>query len=253
MYAGSISDAYLRQCPACSWIVDAGHRFVQVYGDTTPLFGAAAEAIDCRMLGEGMRAERATAWRERVERCLAGETLLLRERIGTFTWYVAQFPMSDDRQSRFAGGFGLDVTPWSSAEQELRYTVLSALRAQGFERASMSKFLHDQVGQNLSAAGLQLDLLRMDLETVSPDACRHITDVQRMLESVMQQVRDFSYQLNPAMVERAGLHAALDRLLGRARSRFQGTVRLILSLPRRWPRGTLRRSTRSLRKPWRTR
>jgi signal transduction histidine kinase len=42
----------------------------------------------------------------------------------------------------------------------------------------------------------------------------------------MEQVRDYSYELNPSIVERAGLRPALDRLVIRIRSRFQGTVRL---------------------------
>ena len=95
-----------------------------------------------------------------------------------------------------------------------------------FERSRMSKFLHDSVGQNLSAAGLYLDLVRMDLQESAPEVCARIVEIQQMLEAMMQQVRDFSYELNPAMVERAGLHPALDRLLGRVRARFPGTLRL---------------------------
>src|SRR5262249_42830208 len=54
-----------------------------------------------------------------------------------------------------------------------------------------------------------------------------ITEIQHMLEAMMQKVRDFSYELNPAMVERAGLHLVLDRLVGRVRARFPGSLRLI--------------------------
>jgi signal transduction histidine kinase len=89
-----------------------------------------------------------------------------------------------------------------------------------------SKFLHDTVGQNLTALGLQLDLIRMDLETTSPAICGRIGDIQKLLEVMMEQVRDYSYELNPSAVERAGLRAALDRLAGRIRVRFTGNLRL---------------------------
>jgi signal transduction histidine kinase len=178
------------------------------------------------LLAEGCGADTATAWQERVDRCLGGATLTLRERRSTATYYVVVFPLMCSG-SRSAAGFALEATPWSTAERELRYTVLGSLRAQEYERGTMAKFLHDSVGQNLSAAGLHLDLLRMDLESVSPASGARIGEIQQMLESMMEEVREFSYELNPAMVERAGLRTALDRLIGKLRSRYQGTLRLI--------------------------
>ena len=43
---------------------------------------------------------------------------------------------------------------------------------------------------------------------------------------MMEEVREYSYELNPSTVERAGLRAALDRLFARVRERFTGTLRL---------------------------
>jgi signal transduction histidine kinase len=82
------------------------------------------------------------------------------------------------------------------------------------------------VGQNLTALGLQLDLIRMDLENVSPETCARVVEIQKILEAMMQRVREYSYELNPATVERAGLRSALDRLTGRVRGRFSGTLRV---------------------------
>ena len=42
----------------------------------------------------------------------------------------------------------------------------------------------------------------------------------------MESVREYSYELNPSTVERAGLRPALDRLAGRMRERFPGTLRV---------------------------
>ena len=104
--------------------------------------------------------------------------------------------------------------------------MLGALKAQEFERNMVSKFLHDSVGQNLTALGLQLDLVRMDLETISPAIGQNIADIQKMLGEMMESVRDYSYELNPSTVERAGLRPALDRLASRLRQRFQGSLRV---------------------------
>jgi signal transduction histidine kinase len=82
------------------------------------------------------------------------------------------------------------------------------------------------VGQNLTALGLQLDLVRMDLESVSPDTCRRVGEIQKLLEGMMESVREYSYELNPSAVERAGLRPALDRLAEKVRARFPGALRI---------------------------
>jgi len=224
--APSLTETFLRQCPACHWIVGEDLTFRSVYGDLTAVFGKPAAELAGRTIAEALTPELAGAWEQRFRRVFKGETLWLRLRHERATWYAAVFPIHHSNEPLYAGGLARDITPWSSAEEELRRTVLGALKAQEFERSMASKFLHDIVGQNLTALGLQLDLARMDVESVSPDACRRLGDIQKVLESMMEQVREYSYQLNPSAVERAGLRSALDRLIARIRERFTGSLRV---------------------------
>jgi two-component system NarL family sensor kinase len=222
-----ISERYLEQSPACHWVIDRDLRFTAVYGDSEPIFGVAVARLLEQRIEEALSPDLARLWRDRAIRVFSGESLLLRDRRGSHSWNLAVFPLRDgEDEIAYCAGLALDSTPWSTADQELRYTVLGALRAQEFERNTMSRFLHDTVGQNLSATGLHLDLIRMDLETTAPAVCEHIVEIQRMLEGMMQKIREYSYELNPALVERAGLHSALDRLAGRFRQRFTGALRL---------------------------
>jgi two-component system NarL family sensor kinase len=218
--------AFLEQSPACQWIVSRDYAFEQVFGDAIPVFGKPAAELSARPLGEVLEPERATAWTHRFGRALKGETLFLREHHGNSIWNISVFPVRLEGEIRHAGGLAREATAWNKAEQELRYTVLGALKAQEFERNMASKFLHDSVGQNLTALGLQLDLIRMDLEATAPEICTRIGSIQKFLEDMMESVREYSYELNPSAVERAGLRSALDRLAGRLRERFAGTLRL---------------------------
>jgi signal transduction histidine kinase len=43
---------------------------------------------------------------------------------------------------------------------------------------------------------------------------------------MMGEVREYSYELNPSTVERAGLRAALDKLATRTHTHFGGTLRI---------------------------
>lgn len=68
--------------------------------------------------------------------------------------------------------------------------------------------LHDHVGSSLSAAGVQLQLLRMDV----PAAQARIDETLQTLEEVLNKVRDLSQDLCPSPAYRGGLKQALLRL-----------------------------------------
>jgi two-component system, NarL family, sensor histidine kinase NreB len=222
----SLADSFLEQSPASNWIIDRRLIFRRVFGDPEPILGRTADELVGRSVSEAFDPESARAWKERIERVLQGETLSLRDRRGSIAWSISLFPIVEDGNICYVAASARELTPWSRAEQELRHTVLGALKAMEFERKSASRFLHDSVGQNLTAIGLQLDLMRMDLETLAPDVCERIAEIQKMLEVMMEEVREYSYELNPSTVERAGLRTALDRLAVRIRERFTGSLRI---------------------------
>jgi two-component system NarL family sensor kinase len=222
-----LAEALLEQGCSCHWILDARQVFRGVYGDSLSFFGVAAGELQGRPLAKTVDKKIAAIWENRVKRVFAGEVLRLRTHRAQATWYICLFPIRRGKRILFAGAMAREVSAWGSAEQELRQTVLSALKAQENDRKMASKFLHDSVGQNMTALGLQLDLVRMDLEQTSPETSARLGEIQKILETIMEDVRGYSYELNPSIVERAGLRPALDRLVSRVRSRFSGTVRLL--------------------------
>ncbi len=216
----------LHQASSCSWLVSAKGVFERLYGDCSGIFGKPVEELAGRQVTQALPRDRARTWVSRFSRALSGEALSLRERAGNTVWNVSIFPVRVDGETLYAGAIAREISDWNKSENDLRQTVLSALKSQEFERKMASKFLHDTVGQNLTALGMQLDLVRMDFEEAAPDACVRIGEIQKVLETIMEDVRDYSYELNPATVERAGLRPALDRLLTRMRERFNGSLRL---------------------------
>jgi PAS domain S-box-containing protein len=224
--AGCLAEAFLEQSPACHWVVTAAGVFHRLYGDPASIFGKPASELAGRSAAEALAPELAGVWRDRFARAFEGETVVLRERRGNEIWGLVVFPIRFDGEIRYTGGLAREITAWSAADRELRSSVLGALEAQEFQRNMVSRFLHDTVGQNLTALGLQLDLIRMDLESVAPETCARVIEIQQVLEAMMQRVREYSYELNPSTVERAGLRSALDRLTGRIRGRFTGSVRV---------------------------
>ena len=114
----------------------------------------------------------------------------------------------------------------SHSEQRFRTLALAALENEQSERGKLARLLHDEVAQLLSGAGLQLDILRMDLQDRVPEIVSRTEEIQGLLERVVRHIRYLSYELNPDIVERAGLQPALDLLVGRFRRIFPGGLHL---------------------------
>ncbi|HXG35309.1 MAG TPA: histidine kinase [Bryobacteraceae bacterium] len=119
-------------------------------------------------------------------------------------------------------------------EPEARLLV-AWINAHQEECRRLSRVLHDELGQTLTAAGLQLDLVRLDFRDKAPELDARVAAIQDLLEKAVARIRQLSYELDPAVVEKAGLAFALEQLVGRYRQRFDGPIRLMLDLPQRLP------------------
>lgn len=118
---------------------------------------------------------------------------------------------------------GKGVAPLQPALAQMLFAAMNEHEA---ALGRVSRLLHDDVSQVLSAVGLHLDAMRMDFRAEAPGFEERAAQIQNMLEQVIEQLRDISNQLNPSVVERAGLQFALDRLAGRVRASFTGVLRL---------------------------
>jgi len=113
--------------------------------------------------------------------------------------------------------------------------LFAAIQEHDAALAGVARVLHDDVSQVLSAVGLQLDAMRMDFRDQAPGIDARAVEIQTMLEQVIDQLRDISNELNPSIVERAGLQFALDRLAGKVRKTFPGSLRLHFDAAARVP------------------
>ena len=55
----------------------------------------------------------------------------------------------------------------------------------------LERFLHDEVAQQLSGIGLQLDLLRVDMQAGTPEMVSRTVAIQRTLDGVLDGIRRF--------------------------------------------------------------
>lgn len=95
------------------------------------------------------------------------------------------------------------------------------------EASRIGRVLHDEIGQLVTAAGLQLDALRREL-CPGENSTARLNEIQQIFEQVIDLVRGLSHSLPSGTVERTGLTFALDRLVGTFRERCRCTIRLMV-------------------------
>lgn len=121
------------------------------------------------------------------------------------------------------------------AEPALAKMLVAAINEHEADLGKVSRLLHDEVSQILSAVGLQLDALRMDFAAEAPSIEQRAAEIQGMLEQAISQLRDISNEFSPSLAERAGLPFAIERLAERTRKNFAGQVRVRLDPSARVP------------------
>lgn len=121
---------------------------------------------------------------------------------------------------------GKDKLLASAPQPALAQMLFAVVNEHEAVLSKVSRRLHDDVSQVLSAIGLQMDAMRMDFRDQAPGVDARAVEIQELLEQAIEQLRDIANQLNPSIVERAGLQFSLDRLIGKVRGEFAGTLRL---------------------------
>ncbi len=96
------------------------------------------------------------------------------------------------------------------AEQELRLLSQKLVQAQEAERKSISRELHDEIGQMLT--GLRLELRNLQELRMAPGSGfeDHIAESKDLAEKALRSIRDLAMGLRPSMLDDLGLGPALE-------------------------------------------
>lgn len=97
-------------------------------------------------------------------------------------------------------------------EQMLRDVTRKLLTAHEDERHRVSRDLHDELGQNLTAVNLTLEGLRNAAAADAKALQREVRRSQALLMKAMKKVRRFAVELRPSLLDHLGLVPALRDL-----------------------------------------
>ena len=106
-----------------------------------------------------------------------------------------------------------DISEKKKAQEAARHYSRRVIEAQEAERRRISRELHDQVGQILTAVKMNLHALQHMCS--EPETLMSIDDNLKVIDEAVDQVRDLSVDLRPLLLDDFGLVVALRWYLER--------------------------------------
>ena len=132
-------------------------------------------------------------------------------------WLVVKFPFPDASGENGVAGIAIDVTERVEAEElahryagDVRSLLERLVAAQESERRRLAEDLHDLIGQNLTALGIELSTVKAGLaEDVRATAAPRLDAMSALLDGTIEAIRGVMAQLRPPGLEEFGLLPAL--------------------------------------------
>jgi signal transduction histidine kinase len=97
-----------------------------------------------------------------------------------------------------------------NSAKELRRLSQKLSGAQEEERRRISRELHDQVGQMLTALGMELGNVEEFRHSPGPEFADHLGQARKLTEDTLRSVRNMSAGLRPSVLDELGLAPALQ-------------------------------------------
>ena len=115
-----------------------------------------------------------------------------------------------------------------AGQEHLRALSAQLADAETIEQQRLARELHDRVGQNLTALGLNLNLVRTNLPAGATDfVLNRIADSLELVEQTTEFIRDVMANLRPPLLDDYGLAAALRWHVERFEARTGISVQVI--------------------------
>ncbi len=105
-----------------------------------------------------------------------------------------------------------DVTEQRRMQENLRFYLQQAIRAQEEERKRISRELHDSTVQSLVVLSRQLDTLTSGDKKLPAATDQRLEKLRQQTSNIMDEIRRLSQDLRPAALDRLGLLSVLEGL-----------------------------------------
>jgi PAS domain S-box-containing protein len=118
--------------------------------------------------------------------------------------------MLEDRVHERTGELEMKNLELMRHAEVVRELSARLLQIQDEERRRIARELHDSVGQMLAAVNMNIAQVNRELDALSPESAKAMTDNEGLLEEISREIRTISHLLHPPLLDEVGLQSALE-------------------------------------------
>ncbi|MFC1983924.1 PAS domain S-box protein [Chloroflexota bacterium] len=106
----------------------------------------------------------------------------------------------------------VDLTEQKRLEANMKFYLSEITKAQEEERKRIAREIHDESIQSLATLALGIDAITMEKKRLPEDVIRRLKGLRTEANSILDELRRFSHELRPGVIDQVGLVPALEIL-----------------------------------------
>jgi PAS domain S-box-containing protein len=208
----------LKYTPDVVYVKDKDGKYVLVNSRFEEIFGVSSEDVRGKSDYEIVTKDIADQFRQNDRRVLEhGETLQVEERVihnsEMHTYLSVKFPVYDEEGAvNGVCGISTDITAVKKAQDQLRLLSGRIMASQEKERTAISRELHDELGQVLTALRMDAVWMQERLKESDPGIAERALTMCGLIDKTIKDVRSIAIRLRPGVLDDLGLVDALEWL-----------------------------------------
>jgi len=217
------------------YVHDLRGRYISVNCAAEELTGYRREEIQGKNFGDFVAPEHIKGVRESLCKKLADGTQTVYE-VDVLTKDGRRVPVEVNSRLIYENlapvgvqGTVRDISERKLAQAALQNYSRGLMEAQEAERHRLSRELHDEIGQVLTAVRINLEAVERD--AAAPSVSAHIEDSLSVIDEALRQVRNMSLDLRPPHLDDFGLTSALRWYIDRYAKRGGNLAQFIDEQP----------------------
>lgn len=107
----------------------------------------------------------------------------------------------------------IDITEQKRLRDNMQFYIAESIEAQEEERKRIARELHDETVQSLASLNIALHNIMVADKQLSEDTKQRIERLAVDINSMVEEVRRFSHELRPGLLDKLGLKASLGFLV----------------------------------------
>ena len=214
---------FMNNSPSVAWMKDAQGRYIYINEPYQKHFGIRLEDRQGKTDFEVYPRAIAEQFRNNDQAALnAGHPIeVIEESLSpdgkACFWLAYKFPFQDASGQVFVAGIGMDISERKRAEEERQRSFdqlrglaarLQSIREE--ERKRVARYIHDQLGQALTAIKIDLSSLVHELPAGETQPLKRTSSMLKLVEESIHAVRRISTELRPGILDDLGLVAAIE-------------------------------------------